>query len=796
MKIEEELSEVELSEEFEESAFRIDASAKMFEILFDKIYSDKIASVVREIGSNALDSHTKAGCKNLPFEIHVPTQMEPWFSVKDFGVGLNTQEVKEIYTVMTKSTKTNNNDEIGGFGLGSKTPFAYTDSFTVICVKDGIKVEYAMYRNAQGIPAFTSITSSTTPSGDVIVGEETNEPNGVEVKIPVKIQDISYFGQCIQKTYCSFEVIPQIVNPRPQFRIDRMTSESFSKQARTYRYAFENGSNYFSGLLVKLGPIIYPVDLDKVFAHEYSRSANKFSLLSREKLMLEFAIGELAITVSREQLAYDKPTCKAIIDRLEHIYNESIAEIESKIATCTNRIQAKRMFASMRKGDPSFLPLTNTILAQGWHVPTWKGEQLSNQYETISIDDPTQTIFRIQQVDSRTLKDSLLENRSWDYDNKGNRVPVYTYQYNLDVVNGTFFYEDQDRLTPANRASFFAENRSKDGAANHGIYSSRHANPIYVIRPKEDVKLSGNKFEKALKEFQRLLNVECRKLSELPKRESPKVVKSKDLELSVFDYEFKKQPPRGWYGRPSRHTETLYSAMSWPKEKVTLDPKQTYYYVRVVGFDVIENDDYEHGKVKQKLAEMVKISIQLGLLPNGVKIRAIRKSDVDVMQTGKWVEVLSYLKDQVSKLVSKNKEEISMVDIVTWMDENLSKHNTTSIFMQIAKSLYKDDLSGTILENSKTNFAQVMRDAVLVNKAITDTKKKETLRLIRNLGILLDPKFDPKNDSDKEIRERIEVSLARYPLMRFVSNCYVKSEAQALVDYAVAIDKHLGESYD
>ena len=794
MKIEEELSEVELSEEFEESSFRIEASAKMFEILFDKIYSDKIASVVREIGSNALDSHTKAGCKDLPFEIHVPTQMEPWFSVKDFGVGLNTQEVKEIYTVMTKSTKTNNNDEIGGFGLGSKTPFAYTDSFTVICVKDGIKVEYAMYRNAQGIPAFTSITSSTTPSGDVIVGEETDEPNGVEVKIPVKVQDISYFCQCIQKTYCSFDVIPRIVNPRAQFRIDKMTAETFSKQARTYRYAFENGSNYFNGLLVKLGPIIYPVDLIKIFSNLHHKSATKFGLLDREKLMLEFSIGELNITVSREQLAYDKQTCQVITDRLEKIYNESIAEIEDKIAECTDRIQAKRMFASMKKGDPSFLPLTNTILAHGWHTPTWNGEFLTNQYEKIDLKDPSKVIFRIQQVDSRTLKDSIFENRIWDYDASGNRIPNHEYYYNLDIVNGTFFYEDEDRLSPANRASFFVENRSKGDGAIPGIYSSRH-NPVYVIRPKDDIKLSGNKYEKALKDFKSLLNVECRKLSELPKRESPKVVKSNDLELSVFDYEFKKQPPRGWYGRHRRQSETLYSALCWPKEKVQLDPKQTYYYVRVVGFDVIENDDYEKGQVKQKLAEMVKVAIQLGILPAGIKIHAIRKSDVDALQTGKWVEVLSYLKNQVSKLVSKNKAEISMVDIVTWADENMAKHNTTSIFMQIAKSLYKNDLSGTILETSKTNFAQVMRDAVVVNKAITDTKKKETLRLIRNLGILLDPKFDPKSDNEKEIRERIEFSLERYPLMRFVSRAYDDC-SQDLVDYAVAIDKHLGESYD
>ena len=58
---------------------------------------------------------------------------------KDFGVGMSDYEVRYVFATYMKSTKDDKANEIGAYGLGAKTPFAYTDAFTIIAIKDGVR---------------------------------------------------------------------------------------------------------------------------------------------------------------------------------------------------------------------------------------------------------------------------------------------------------------------------------------------------------------------------------------------------------------------------------------------------------------------------------------------------------------------------------------------------------------------------------------------------------------------------------------------------------------------------------
>ena len=112
-------------------------SAKAFSILSSGLYANKIRAIIRELSTNAYDSHVAAGCADRPFEVHLPTSLEPWFSVRDYGVGLSHQQVVNIYTTYFESTKTGSNDFVGALGLGSKSPFSYTENFGVTAVQNG-----------------------------------------------------------------------------------------------------------------------------------------------------------------------------------------------------------------------------------------------------------------------------------------------------------------------------------------------------------------------------------------------------------------------------------------------------------------------------------------------------------------------------------------------------------------------------------------------------------------------------------------------------------------------------------
>ena len=78
--------------------FRIRNSAKAFGILSSGLYANKIRAIVREYSCNAYDSHVEAGRAHLPFDVHLPNAMSPWFAVRDYGVGLDAKQVSDIFT--------------------------------------------------------------------------------------------------------------------------------------------------------------------------------------------------------------------------------------------------------------------------------------------------------------------------------------------------------------------------------------------------------------------------------------------------------------------------------------------------------------------------------------------------------------------------------------------------------------------------------------------------------------------------------------------------------------------------
>lgn len=77
------------------TTFSINSSTFAFDILSDKLYSNKILAVVREYLTNALDAQKSSGAVK-PIEVIEPevrfTGNTP-FSVRDFGTGLSEEDV-------------------------------------------------------------------------------------------------------------------------------------------------------------------------------------------------------------------------------------------------------------------------------------------------------------------------------------------------------------------------------------------------------------------------------------------------------------------------------------------------------------------------------------------------------------------------------------------------------------------------------------------------------------------------------------------------------------------------------
>lgn len=107
-------------------------------ILRDKIYTDKPKAALTETVCNAIDEHRKHGVKR-PVDIVITSQN---IIVRDYAKGLDEHGVMRVFFQYMNSTKSDNNIDIGGYGIGAKAPSSYTDTWYVVSLHNGKKTTY------------------------------------------------------------------------------------------------------------------------------------------------------------------------------------------------------------------------------------------------------------------------------------------------------------------------------------------------------------------------------------------------------------------------------------------------------------------------------------------------------------------------------------------------------------------------------------------------------------------------------------------------------------------------------
>lgn len=304
-----------LSNVGEVGEFRIRNSAKAFNILSSGLYANKIRAIIREYSCNAVDSHVEAGQADTPFDVHLPNTLEPWFAVRDYGVGLDEQQVRNIFTTYFESTKTATDELIGGLGLGSKSAFSFTDNFTIVAVKGGIKRVFTAFINDQGVP-------SIAPMGE----EQSNEPNGVEIRFAVEDSyDFRKFYNEAQHVYKHFKLRPVVSGGIYEFTF--IDPEYSDRDIIPGVHANERG---YGNSYAIMGNIEYPLDVPS------NMDLGDVGHLLRCGLTIEFGIGELDIQASREGLSYIPETVAAIKAKLEALNAVLADRIAEEVASVKN----------------------------------------------------------------------------------------------------------------------------------------------------------------------------------------------------------------------------------------------------------------------------------------------------------------------------------------------------------------------------------------------------------------------------------------------------------------------------
>lgn len=281
--------------------FSADAQEMMFAMFTKNIYSNPIGSVVREITSNCFDSHKEAGVKDAVIVKLTKENSDFYISFIDVGVGMSRERVTKVYSKYFESTKRNDNNQIGGFGIGGKTPLAYTESFFLITVSEGVKYTYNIYKG------------KSSPILELLSQNKTKERNGTTIKVPVRGSDVYTFES---------EIIKQL------YYFENVMFEGFSDRVKN-NYKIYEGQNFlfrgndYSMVHICLGRVAYPISFDLLGDDIKAREWNV-------PVALKFNIGEINVTASREAIDYTAETKKLVANKLNQVKKELTGMLEQQ----------------------------------------------------------------------------------------------------------------------------------------------------------------------------------------------------------------------------------------------------------------------------------------------------------------------------------------------------------------------------------------------------------------------------------------------------------------------------------
>lgn len=287
-------------------------AAHIMTILRDTLYSDKVLAVLREYSSNAWDAHRDAGKSGVPIKVSIPTIMDPTLTIRDFGTGLSHEAVFEVYTQYGASTKRGSDNSVGMLGIGSKSGFAYSESFTVTSCHGGKRRTYVAV-----------IDESEKGTINLLHEEDCGDETGVEIKIAVRPEDINEFVQKARSLFRYFD-------PRPEININLPPAPtSQTKLTNGIIFEAEQHDDYGHRTTSKgtwvavMGCVPYHIDLEQLKGANLPNGGIG-EYLNRMSGALYFKIGEVHINASREELKYSTGTRSALVKKFNDLIEEFV----------------------------------------------------------------------------------------------------------------------------------------------------------------------------------------------------------------------------------------------------------------------------------------------------------------------------------------------------------------------------------------------------------------------------------------------------------------------------------------
>lgn len=727
-----------------ETAFTIKATGKAFKILSDGLYTDKILAIIRELSCNAYDAHVAAGKVNEPFDVTLPSQLDPVFRIRDYGTGLDHHQVMHLYTSYFESTKTDSNDFIGALGLGSKSPFSYVDSFIVNSFFNGTKRLYTAFIAEQGVPSIT------------LLGEEpTKEANGLEIIVPVKKrEDYRSFEDKAKKVYRYFKVRPNLKH------ISAFTYTNDEPVLTGSNWALYK-KEYHGGLArVLQGNVAYPIQLN-AFTGALATQAAEYSNLFNSNLLVEYPIGELEVAASREALSMDGRTQRNLLASITNLRQEIVVELEKLLDAAPTRWEARALLSEMANWSDFIYELSR----KGSLI--YKGEKLSVSFSIKMENHKGLKIFQWysygkspRRIHQYIAPDPKAVQKRDPYDSYIDMTPA-------DNKNATFWIDDIGHTVHSRIRSI------RDGGSTYVISIDLPATVNHRKAPEVQKFVQGNAdIQKLVDAFE---GVTFKYVSEIPKPVRDKESVRRRGKFFSFD-------PTGMLTYPyyakegdlrTVRSDGLAGAIrrGWTEQEIDLKDLAKAPWMEIFKFMPTKHDADQ-----DKFGKIYALATYLKLIKDDTPVYGIREKDVPKLNLSADNEFIAYLrrlceaeinKRGLKEKVRMNSEHAKVVAKVGWDLINFySKCTDELAAMAKFKASYK-----------RIQFTEL------------STKDKD----LYGLGEMLELKdIQASNESVDVIAAHKEI-ISRYPLLPVViehqkNHWNAKVDPKAIESYIKAID--------
>jgi len=358
----------------------IDNAAFIFNLLRSKIYSNPARIICQEIASNARDAHREVGKDGVPVKIHLPSALDPQWRCRDYGLGVNPDRMENVFVRYGASTKREDNHQTGGFGIGAKTPWAYSDSFGIItyCPEEEWvnSNDDKTYYNVMIKRTYVAYVDETRIGCVRLLSEEvTEESQGTEIIVTVKEADFSNFSKWTRWA-CDYWDTRPIIEGDAGFKFSNFDIVFEGEDWELIKFTENNYDNVHSPMVI-LDGTPYSIDINSlVESNTYNMQIevendktidiNLYSL-NKFPLRLCFETGELAVTANRESIDYKESDLDVIIQKINKAIVGIRKQFIDKLDNITNLWEANVTWSSLKSDYEFLLPKVE-----------WNGHQLSD----------------------------------------------------------------------------------------------------------------------------------------------------------------------------------------------------------------------------------------------------------------------------------------------------------------------------------------------------------------------------------------------------------------------------------